>query len=264
MQRIFADAHDDFFAALEKEKANDASIPKFVYGEAQDFDENANSCQQGLTYRYTELYMTNFPYLSLFLCNIPGLNINFAPEVNHRKVDPSQYSQAREAGLGTDVAATTMFDVLDDKRDSLGLGSKQVLIYPFALYTLRRDRRNDVIVDPQSPKTMLRSVMQVPFQTREVKANSAVVEVSSHRCARSNENDFVRLQFMLNTSVFGETNCTRSWEEVLNTDYKLSSEQGILEFLDKIDLPRCLVERLNGNGKFAYSNCKTFVSIQID
>jgi hypothetical protein len=203
--------------------------------------------------------MTNFPYLSLFLCNIPGLNINFAPEVNHRKVDPSQYSQAREAGLGIDAAATTMFDVLDDKRDSLGLGSKQVLIYPFALYTLRRNRKNDPVVDSQSPKTMLRSVMQVPFHTRKVQANSAVVEVSSHRCRRSDENDFVRLQFMLNTSVFGEPNCTRSWEEVLNTDYKLSSAEGILEFLDNKDLPHCLVQRLNGNSKFAYPNCNTIL-----
>jgi hypothetical protein len=254
LQRSMINAHTQFFDLLEPERSNDNTIPVVVEGESSDYDESANCATQGMIYRYTELALTNFPYLSVFLCNIPGLNINFAPEVNHRKVDPSQYSQAREAGFSTDKAATTMFDVLDEKRDSLGLGSKQLLIFPFALHAHALNRQREPIIDESSPKTQLRSVMQVPFKTDEIKANSATIEITSHVCRRSTMNDFVRLQFLLNTNKFGEPNCVRSWHDVLNNDFKLSTENGIKDFIRKTDFPESIIQRTNRNGTYGITN----------
>jgi hypothetical protein len=168
--------------------------------------------------------------LSLFLCRLPTLGLSFAPEVNQRKVEPSQFYDVRDN--------ISMFSALSEGHNA-GFDSKRLLVYPYTV-SLHNDR------DPAS-SSPLRSVMKTKYTDGVVTLNSTIFQARGVQATRSEYSDFCRLRFLMNMTTKASPNSIKSWDGIFR-DNKLSTSEEFENLFRDFDLPNDL-QVLNSVGE---------------
>lgn len=178
----------------------------------------------------------SFSYISLLLCNLPGLMLNYAPQVNQRSVEPSQFFADGETGI-------SMATALESGHDT-GIDAKRILVYPFRLV---------FPVAPVSPLeygSPLRSVCKTNYNFGNHNVNSTIIELSNAVAIKSSIDDYSRLLFLLGINNYAESSKRCGWDQVFTTN-KLSTDEELDEFFYNTGLPDTLkVYSNSGEGEF--------------
>jgi hypothetical protein len=227
LRNALTQLHNSFDARMEKNRQDDSEVPRMV---SHDSDDNRNVEMEGMTYHMTDQAIVSFSYLSLFLCRLPTLGLSFAPEVNQRKVEPSQFYDVRDN--------ISMFSALSEGHNA-GFDSKRLLVYPYTV-SLHNDR------DPAS-SSPLRSVMKTKYRDGVVTLNSTIFQARGVQATRSEYSDFCRLRFLMNMTTKASPNSIKSWDGIFR-DNKLSTSEEFENLFRDFDLPNDL-QVLNSVGE---------------
>lgn len=209
--------HDDYMENCEKI----GSVSNCHNGNGRS-DHGALESVENMEYKLSDQSIATFSYLCLFLCRLPKLGITFAPEINHRKVEPSQFYEKRDG--------VCMFNALSSADDA-GFDSKRVVVYPF---TIEAADKGLVMQN-----TVLRSVMQTNLQDNKRSISSTIFQVGGVVATKSTLDDFNRLRFLLNVHSDGPPNDSKAWVNIFRSN-KLSTPAYIQNLFKSCELPDSL------------------------
>ena len=226
--------HDKFMVRFQSSaKAGDNIIKNCdLEGSANNHNIEGN----GNPLQLSQQTSVSFSYISLLLCNLPGLMLNYAPQVNQRSVEPSQFFADGETGI-------SMATALESGQDT-GIDAKRILVYPFRLVFPVAS------VSPLEYGSPLRSVCKTNYNFGNHNVNSTIIELSNAVAIKSSIDDYSRLLFLLGINNYAESSKRCGWDQVFTTN-KLSTDEELDEFFYNTGLPDTLkVYSNSGEGEF--------------